>query len=101
MPKLASRGRLARQAGKRHLALRELDDPRRRDRCVWGAVADEDRVLFSFAAIRLESDVLMLTKKGKYGLKAMVDLAQLQPGETAFITEIAVRNNLPKKFLDT
>ncbi|MDK1493649.1 Rrf2 family transcriptional regulator [Sinorhizobium sp. 7-81] len=43
----------------------------------------------------------MLTKKGKYGLKAMVDLAQLQPGETAFITEIAVRNNLPKKFLDT
>ncbi|MBP1883805.1 RrF2 family transcriptional regulator [Sinorhizobium mexicanum] len=43
----------------------------------------------------------MLTKKGKYGLKAMVDLAQLQPGETAFITDIAVRNNLPKKFLDT
>ncbi|WP_164851636.1 RrF2 family transcriptional regulator, partial [Sinorhizobium meliloti] len=43
----------------------------------------------------------MLTKKGKYGLKAMVDLAQLQPGETAFITEIALRNNLPKKFLDT
>lgn len=42
----------------------------------------------------------MLTKKGKYGLKAMVDLAQLQPGETAFITDIAVRNNLPKKFLD-
>jgi Rrf2 family protein len=78
-----------------------LDDPRRRDRCAWGAVADEGRVLFSFAAIRLESDVLMLTKKGKYGLKAMVDLAQLQPGETAFITEIAVRNNLPKKFLDT
>lgn len=31
----------------------------------------------------------------------MVDLAQLQPGETAFITEIALRNNLPKKFLDT
>ncbi|OKP76675.1 transcriptional regulator, partial [Ensifer adhaerens] len=31
----------------------------------------------------------MLTKKGKYGLKALVDLAQLEPGETAFITEIA------------
>jgi len=39
----------------------------------------------------------MLTKKGKYGLKALVDLAQLEPGETAFITEIATRNNIPKK----
>jgi Rrf2 family protein len=43
----------------------------------------------------------MLTKKGKYGLKALVDLARLEPGETAFVTEIAVRNNIPKKFLDT
>ncbi|MGV1771712.1 RrF2 family transcriptional regulator [Agrobacterium vitis] len=43
----------------------------------------------------------MLTKKGKYGLKALVDLAQLGPGETAFISEIALRNNIPKKFLDT
>ena len=42
----------------------------------------------------------MLTKKGKYGLKALVDLAHLDPGETAFITEIATRNNIPKKFLD-
>lgn len=43
----------------------------------------------------------MLTKKGKYGLKALVDLATLAPGETAFVTEIATRNNIPKKFLDT
>jgi Rrf2 family protein len=43
----------------------------------------------------------MLTKKGKYGLKALVDLARLAPGETAFINEIALRNNIPKKFLDT
>ncbi len=43
----------------------------------------------------------MLTKKGKYGLKALVDLARLGPGETAFVTEIASRNNIPKKFLDT
>ncbi len=42
----------------------------------------------------------MLTKKGKYGLKALVDLARLNPGETAFITDIATRNNIPKKFLD-
>lgn len=43
----------------------------------------------------------MLTKKGKYGLKALVYLAQLEPGETAFIVDIAKRNNIPKKFLDT
>jgi Rrf2 family protein len=42
----------------------------------------------------------MLTNKGKYGLKALVDLASLAPGETAFITDIAARNNIPKKFLD-
>ncbi len=42
----------------------------------------------------------MLTKKGKYGLKALVDLARLGPGETAFINDVAVRNNIPKKFLD-
>lgn len=43
----------------------------------------------------------MLTKKGKYGLKALVDLARLGPGETAFVTEVAARNNILKKFLDT
>ncbi|MDQ0457303.1 RrF2 family transcriptional regulator [Rhizobium paknamense] len=42
----------------------------------------------------------MLTKKGKYGLKALVDLASLAPGESAFVNEIASRNNIPKKFLD-
>jgi Rrf2 family protein len=41
----------------------------------------------------------MLTKKGKYGLKALVHLAQ-QPGELAFVNDIAVANNIPKKFLD-
>jgi Rrf2 family protein len=42
----------------------------------------------------------MLTKKGKYGLKALVHLAELPPGELAFVNEIAVANNIPKKFLD-
>lgn len=42
----------------------------------------------------------MLTKKGKYGLKALVHLAQLPAGETAFVAEIAERNNISKKFLD-
>ena len=42
----------------------------------------------------------MLTKKGKYGLKAMIDLASLDKGQTAFVSDIAARNNIPKKFLD-
>lgn len=42
----------------------------------------------------------MLTNKGKYGLKALVHLAGLSPGETAQSMEIADANNIPKKFLD-
>lgn len=42
----------------------------------------------------------MLTRKGKYGLKAMVDLACLPVGQLAFINDIAKRNAIPKKFLD-
>lgn len=42
----------------------------------------------------------MLTKKGKYGLKALVHLAQLPPGQTAFVLDIATSNNISKKFLD-
>lgn len=42
----------------------------------------------------------MLTKKAKYGLKAMVDLARLQPGRSTFVADVAERNAIPKKFLD-
>lgn len=42
----------------------------------------------------------MLTKKAKYGLKAMVHLAGVRPGETALVAEIAATNQIPKKFLD-
>lgn len=42
----------------------------------------------------------MLTKKAKYGLKAMVDLARLAPGRSTFVAEVAERNAIPKKFLD-
>jgi Rrf2 family protein len=42
----------------------------------------------------------MLTKKGKYGLKALVHLSQLPVGQLAFVNDIAVTNNIPKKFLD-
>ncbi|WKW50718.1 RrF2 family transcriptional regulator [Rhodomicrobium lacus] len=42
----------------------------------------------------------MLTAKGKYGLKAMVHLARLVPGDIAQVSEIAEANSIPKKFLD-
>jgi Rrf2 family protein len=42
----------------------------------------------------------MLTAKGKYGLKALVHLASLEPGQTTQALDIADTNNIPKKFLD-
>jgi len=42
----------------------------------------------------------MLTRKGKYGLKALVDLSSMPEGQLAFVNDIAKRNNIPKKFLD-
>jgi len=42
----------------------------------------------------------MLTNKGKYGLKAMVDLAGAPPGEPRLVAAIAADNAIPKKFLD-
>lgn len=42
----------------------------------------------------------MLTKKGKYGLKALGYLAGLPEGQLAFVGQIAARNNISKKFLD-
>jgi Rrf2 family protein len=43
----------------------------------------------------------MLTKKGKYGLKAMVHLAGRPVGEATLVSDIANTNEIPKKFLDT
>ncbi|MCI0468301.1 MAG: Rrf2 family transcriptional regulator, partial [Beijerinckiaceae bacterium] len=43
----------------------------------------------------------MLTKKGKYGLKAMVHLAGRPAGEATLVNDIASANGIPKKFLDT
>ena len=42
----------------------------------------------------------MLTKKGKYGLQAMVHLAGLVPDELAQVADIADANSISKKFLD-
>jgi Rrf2 family protein len=42
----------------------------------------------------------MLTNKGKYGLKAMVHLAGLDPGALAQVADIAEANSISKKFLD-
>jgi Rrf2 family protein len=44
--------------------------------------------------------VRVLTKKGKYGLKAMVHLAGSDPRRTVPVLEISERQNIPKKFLD-
>jgi len=42
----------------------------------------------------------VLTSKGKYGLKAIIHLARLEPAETAQVADIARANNISKKFLD-
>ena len=42
----------------------------------------------------------MLTKKGKYGLKALVHLARSEPGKAVQVAEIATQENISKKFLD-
>jgi Rrf2 family protein len=42
----------------------------------------------------------VLTNKGKYGLKAMVHLAGLEPGALAQVADIAETNSISKKFLD-
>ncbi len=42
----------------------------------------------------------MLTKKGKYGLKAAVHLARLAPGGSIQVADLADQNQIPKKFLD-
>lgn len=42
----------------------------------------------------------MLTRKGKYGLKAMVHLAYLPAGKLVSVNDIATANSIPKKFLD-
>ena len=42
----------------------------------------------------------MLTKKGKYGLKALVHLARSEPGKAVQVAEIAMHENISKKFLD-
>ncbi|MBK3746122.1 Rrf2 family transcriptional regulator [Paraburkholderia aspalathi] len=42
----------------------------------------------------------MLTKKGKYGLKAMVHLASTEAGQLVSVGEIATKHQIPRKFLD-
>jgi Rrf2 family protein len=42
----------------------------------------------------------MWTKKGKYGLKALIHLGGLPPGRSALSMEIAAAHGLPQKFLE-
>jgi Rrf2 family protein len=43
----------------------------------------------------------VLTRKGKYALKAMVRLAHSEPGEPVSVLEISEQERIPKKFLDS
>jgi Rrf2 family protein len=43
---------------------------------------------------------IMLTAKGKYGLKALAQLAEIDAGSTMQALDIAEANDIPKKFLD-
>jgi Rrf2 family protein len=42
----------------------------------------------------------VLTKKGKYGLKAMAHLAQFPPGQFTHVVDIAEEQQIPKRFLN-
>jgi len=42
----------------------------------------------------------VLTKKAKYGLKALVHLATVEPGRPELVNDIAEAEQIPKKFLD-
>ncbi|KAA0699798.1 Rrf2 family transcriptional regulator [Neorhizobium sp. P12A] len=42
----------------------------------------------------------MITQKAKYALRALSALAQAERGEPKMISEIAVQQNIPKKFLE-
>lgn len=42
----------------------------------------------------------MLTRKGKYGLKALAALSYAGPGQVMGVAELARANAIPKKFLD-
>ena len=42
----------------------------------------------------------VLTKKAKYGLKALVHLAEVEPGRPELVNDIAEAEQIPKKFLD-
>lgn len=42
----------------------------------------------------------MISQKARYALRALVALAQADPGEPLLISQIAVRQSIPKKFLE-
>jgi Rrf2 family protein len=48
----------------------------------------------------LELALKVLTKKAKYGLKALVHLAEVEPGRPELVNDIAEAEQIPKKFLD-
>jgi len=74
------------------------------DICESGVIVPDDRSCQIFNGMRFQRPgkvCEMLTKKGKYGLKAMVHLAGRPEGEATLVNDIAKANGIPKKFLDT
>ena len=68
--------------------------------CICSTIDDNAALSTEWASrprVRIRS---VLTKKGKYGLKAMVHLAGLAPDELAQVADIARTNSISKKFLD-
>lgn len=52
------------------------------------------------AAAQFQRRPHLLTRKGKYGLKALIHLAEMPEGQLAFVGDVARTNRIPKKFLD-
>lgn len=70
-------------------------------RARWGRTEEPGDLNKRHSAAARQDDVRqMLTRKGKYGLKALVHLAHLPTGQLAFVNDIATSNNISKKFLD-
>lgn len=69
--------------------------------CRLGTERSDARDVAGTAPWRYFGGVNVLTKKGKYGLKALIALGRLPAGQTAFSADIASENRIPKKFLDS
>lgn len=56
--------------------------------------------IFRLAVAELFDGCVMISQKAKYALRALAALAQADPDEPMLISEIAVQQSIPKKFLE-